>query len=495
MEQTRKPRRVALFVGVDEYEDTSIPTLSGAVADARALHVFFASRPNQFDMSVLLENPTCGDVFKKVVELSSELCEGDLFLFYFAGHGMDDGGKQKLLCSDTIQGKRCLVNEFDLRHVAGNEKWNVAVILDACRTKLDATRGMEARVGERRDLDFYDGLVKSRNADDASLAVLFSCDEGKTAGEVKGRGHGLFSLALLDVLERADKKGRGWCFDQNLGDEIGKTMQRLADNDSGQRPWIKASGTPPLFFLPSMDVQPLIDWTVAFQKAGWLSVDESAECQKAFTSPNNRAKGLYETIRFFSQWGRMRENEAAPDETASAIIRAICATIDEVDGLRRKVEELNKALREAPLAAVGDDARNSQPSASAESQALSQTEAKMLNDFLDKAVRPNWRDVSQEARGIRDAKTVPEAVAALDALVSGILTSLGKNNNIVAWEPGTRRHSSLLSYADPFLDDGNKVTDFERSSRLWNDTAPISAVKAAMRRVFLAAKLLQRWRT
>ncbi len=79
--------------------------------------------------------------------------------------------------------------------------------------------------------------------------------------------------------------------------------------------------------------------------------------------------------------------------------------------------------------------------------------------------------------------------------MSKILMSLGRNNNIIAWEPGRRRYCPLSAYADPFLDDGNAVLAFERSSRLWDDTAPISEVKAAMRRVFLAAKLLQRWRT
>ncbi len=473
MEQTGKPKRVALFVGVDKYGDASIPPLSGAVADARSLYDFFAAHPNQFDRAELLEDPTSDMVLKSVQSLSANLSQGDFFLFYFAGHGMADGDKQKLLCTNTLQGKRSLTNTFEMDEVAGPEKWNVAVILDACRTKLDATRGMGVRVGERRDLDFYDALVKSRKAEDASLAVLFSCDEGKTAGEVKGRRHGLFTLALLDVLNRADQSGRGWCFDQNLGDEIGKTMRELAGSDSGQRPWIKASGTPPLFFLPSMKAQPLIDWTVAFQKDGWLSVDESAECQKAFTSPHAGAKGFYETVRFFSQWDKMRENESMPAETASTIIKALCAN----------------------SCAKGEDAKSPPPPASPEMPTLSQQDLRLVNEFLDKATLPSWRYSSEDVRAIRAATTVPEAVAALDALVSKILMSLGRNNNIIAWEPGRRRYCPLSAYADPFLDDGNAVLAFERSSRLWDDTAPISEVKAAMRRVFLAAKLLQRWRT
>ena len=141
MLNTRRNKRVALFVGVDEYDDKSIPQLSGAVADARELYEFFSSRQNQFDVAELLSNPTSSDLFEKVQSLSSQLKKGDFFLFYFAGHGVVDNNNQKLLCANTRRGRRSrLVNDFDLQHVAGVEKWDVAVILDACRTELDAMR-------------------------------------------------------------------------------------------------------------------------------------------------------------------------------------------------------------------------------------------------------------------------------------------------------------------------------------------------------------------
>ena len=325
MSNTDKTKRVALFVGVDKYDDESIPTLSGAISDARELHRFFKSH-DQFDVAEVLENPTSDDVFRQVVKLSADLGEGDLFLFYFAGHGIADGDQQKLLCSNTLRGRRSLTNAFELSEVAGNEKWNVAVILDACRTRLDGARGMGARVGERRDIDFYDALVSGKGTGDASLTVLFSCDEGRTAGEVKGKRHGLFTLALLDVLERAARERRSWQFNQNLGDEIGKTMRRLADNDEGQRPWIKASGTPPLLFRPSMDVEPLIELADALRQKGLLSLDESGECQKAIggNSQSPCAKGIVETLNFFSHWEEERQKAETPLEFAAGTIQALC---------------------------------------------------------------------------------------------------------------------------------------------------------------------------
>ncbi len=318
----RKNRRVALFVGVDEYNDPSIPSLSGAVADAKSLYDFFASCPNQFDEAEKMVNPTSDQLLEKVQALSADLSKGDFFLFYFAGHGMADGGKQKLLCANTRRGKRSLTNTFELDEVAGPEKWNVAVILDACRTPLDRMRGFEARVADKRDLAFYDALVKSRNDNDASLSILFSCDEGRTAGEV--RGHGLFTLALLDVLKQAQQDHRGWRFDQNLGEEIGRTMRQLADSDSGQRPWIKASGTPPLFFLPNKDLAPLLAFVDDLRQDSLLSVDESAECQKAVGGSSSFpcAKGIFETIGFFSNWEEERQKESTPKDVAATMLKA-----------------------------------------------------------------------------------------------------------------------------------------------------------------------------
>ncbi len=400
MSNADKHRRVALFVGVDDYDDASIPNLSGAVADASALYEFFASRHNQFDTVAVLKNPKSDDVFIKVQELSADLREGDFFMFYFAGHGVVDDNKQKLLCSNTRRGKRSLANEFDLRHVAGEERWSVAVILDACRSRLDTSRALEPRVCERRDLDFYDSLVKSRNPKDASLTILFSCDEGLTAGEVTGRGHGLFTLALLDVLERADTEHYGWRFDQNLSNEIGAAMRRLSDKDSNQRPWIRASGEPPVFFFPSMDIAPLKAWLSRMNAANVILDDTAAECLKALggTSDKVGAKGIFEAIRFFSNWNREKENkEADVEKVAAVILESLCKAETRIE------------WRDRPSSHVAN------PVPSPLSHSLSPEERRRLGAVAD-GVTIAWRRKNRMARACEAMKSAATEDEALEAI-------------------------------------------------------------------------------
>ena len=339
MNTTRKPRRVALFVGVDEYRDSSIPALSGAVADARALHEFFASHEGQLDAAEVLANPTAGDVLDKIGEITGTLTSGDFFLFFFAGHGIVDEKGQNLVCADTRLFKGNLNGGFPLDNVTGKEKWNMAVILDACRSPLDRVRaiGNMPRKGTSRDIGYYESLVASRRSEDASLSVLCSCDEGMTAGEVGDGGsgiHGLFTLALLDVLNAAAESGRGMFFDQTLGDEIGSRMREIAGSggNSNQRPWIKASGASPMLYLATMDMGPLYDLIHEFQKGGWISPDVAGECIKAVggsCADPRVGKGIFEAIRFVSEWDSERLQKEPPCETASAILNALCQNMDE----------------------------------------------------------------------------------------------------------------------------------------------------------------------
>ena len=328
--EAKKPQRVALFVGVDNYEDSQIPNLNGAVNDATELHDFFLQCRGQFNETEILTNPTSEMVLDAVKRLTASLEEGDFFMFYFAGHGVVSGNTQKLLCSNSKKGRRSVTNAFELDEVAAKEDWHVAILLDACRRSLDADRALgDNKVNIQRDLDFYDALVKSRESGDASLSILFSCDEGMTAGEVEyhGQNHGLFTLALLEILRQADESHRGWCFDQNLGNEIGEAMRRLAHSNYGQRPWIRASGEPPLFFLPGIDVNPLRKLARDLADSQLLSDAEHAKCLQAIGGSSSRAcyKGIFKTLEFFANWHVERKKEAKPCELASVLLKAFCS--------------------------------------------------------------------------------------------------------------------------------------------------------------------------
>ena len=338
MPPSRNPKRVALFAGVNQYKDPTIHELKGAVEDARTLRDFFDAHPGQFDETRLLENPTNDEILDSLDDLTKGLDAGDFLLFFFAGHGVNEGSSQKLLCRDTRRRGGVLNNAFDLKNVDQPQPWHVAAVLDACRTELSVTRGAGVRCGDTRDLDYYDAVISGRRtagAGSGSISILCSCDKGMTAGEFQMPGesttHGLFTMAMLNVLRRADESHRGWNFGQDLGQAIAVEMKTLAarsgTGDAEQRPWIEASGDAPLFFKPSLDLEPLRDWVYWFRKDGGITPDEETKCLGVLAGASDApsAKGIFETIRFFSEWSEGVGNGELPRAYVSTVLRALCS--------------------------------------------------------------------------------------------------------------------------------------------------------------------------
>ena len=412
-----KPRRVALFVGVDEYEDSAIHPLAGAVEDARALHEFFDTRKNQFDTVELLENPTSDAIIDKMDELYKGLSAGDFLLFFFAGHGMVVKDSQQLVCRNSrLRGNR-LQNSFDPESFRENPE---SIILDACRTPIERNRGAsssESRLADKRDIGFYQKFVASHNCGGGSMNVLCSCDVGKTAGEFSRNGvsHGLFTQGLLNVLKEAEKNRQGRFFNQDFANEIGSAMCKLAGTDENvsQRPWISASGTPPLFFLPGMDMKPLKALLESLSKGDYLSEDVYGECLKALVGKSEKpgAEGIFETIRFFANWEEERQRENFGKETASTIIKALCANSFEA-GIPAYASQTPDAK-----AMTGDAATTSRP--------LRADERRRLRKLAG-CVAGRWREMEPSRSIVERLASIQTDSEALEA-IGGLENTIRRN--------------------------------------------------------------------
>jgi len=78
-------RKIAVLIGIDQYNDARIPTLANAVADARA--VAQSLETNLGYQTVVLENPTRTTIFRTLNQLSTALGPNDSVVLYYAGHG------------------------------------------------------------------------------------------------------------------------------------------------------------------------------------------------------------------------------------------------------------------------------------------------------------------------------------------------------------------------------------------------------------------------
>ena len=81
-------KRAALFVGTDYYEDNSINNLTCAQSDAADLHGFFKHKAG-FNEVHRLFGPDPEAIMEAASSMMKGLSTGDLFLFFFAGHGVE----------------------------------------------------------------------------------------------------------------------------------------------------------------------------------------------------------------------------------------------------------------------------------------------------------------------------------------------------------------------------------------------------------------------
>lgn len=238
-------KRHALFVGVDQYTDGHIPNLSCAVSDATDLHGFFKFGAG-YDRVELLQNPAVKqDILDAVQELTSGLKSGDFFLFFFAGHGFRVGENHILVCNrdgyDDVKHEDAGLRLGQLkRRLSGS--FDTALFLDACQSDILQTRGGEG-IAER-DLS----LIHETRKDEmrgGTLTIVTSCDAGQTAAELSEARHGLFTMAMLDLLESAQgshtRLDLSDTFRINLGRRMGEIAAR-SGLSTEQRPRFSCTG-------------------------------------------------------------------------------------------------------------------------------------------------------------------------------------------------------------------------------------------------------------
>ena len=235
--------------------------LSCAENDCITLHGFlrFAAR---YDTVHLLRAPSSGQVLDAAADITQHLDDGDLFLFYFAGHGVEHDGRHLLLCPKVRYFRLSYMQELVpvdlLRQETDRRGLSRAFILDACRSSLLRTRGSEG-VGPGGGRALRDVVADAPVPAGGALAILCSCGEGERAGEIAGKGQGLFSAALLETLRAALDRGLAVTLSDDLETALSLRMAALAREHGlrpGQRPWIQRSGPPPVLIPGAEEAGP-----------------------------------------------------------------------------------------------------------------------------------------------------------------------------------------------------------------------------------------------
>ena len=225
-------KRKALFVGINDYEGGLVP-LNCACKDANDLCDYFRD-VLRYDTYVL-RNADILEVRKKINEVTKDLQRGDVFLFFFAGHGftVDKGENIDRRLATARDPKDHLEDGeggISLRRLRRLTKggYSRVFILDACQTKINAIRAadeVEKKTLSKRDLSIISSIVKTTNEVDdvAPLWVINSCNIGDVAYELENNG--LFTWAFIETLMGLRESGEAPVFNETLVSNIANKMR------------------------------------------------------------------------------------------------------------------------------------------------------------------------------------------------------------------------------------------------------------------------------
>ena len=205
----------ALFVGVEKYDDDGIQDLRYAIDDAYALQALF----KRLDFTTTcLDDPDRGEVLDAITTMTEGMGRGDVFLFFFSGHGFSIGGEDLIFCpkdriADLAAGQSAglAYSILRARTTKAQGQFDRIFIFDTCRSYLTGKKGVGGRndvtlrTGERigtRDLaplgNFIGGMC-------GSAYVMRSCCSGQESLEIPigngANGNGLFTLSLISAME------------------------------------------------------------------------------------------------------------------------------------------------------------------------------------------------------------------------------------------------------------------------------------------------------
>jgi uncharacterized caspase-like protein len=228
-------KRVALVIGNDTYD--TLPGPNNARTDAKGM----AAKLEGLGFEVILRlDASRRDMGRALAEFEGRASNAEVGLVFYAGHGIQADETNYLIPSNAqIEAEEDLRYEgIDSRDFLQTMKragtrLNI-VILDACRNNPLLRRNRSAA----RGLTVTPVPVGIRGT-----AIVYSAAPGQTAQDGPKGGHGVFTGALLKVLDRPG---------MSLERVFKETAKLVAAATNGkQDPWINSSVKGEFYFRPA----------------------------------------------------------------------------------------------------------------------------------------------------------------------------------------------------------------------------------------------------
>jgi WD40 repeat protein/uncharacterized caspase-like protein len=212
-----------LLVGVNQYQDTSIPSLQYSALDCQGLGEAlkdateaFPAKEARIHHDFASQPPRLQIVRNSWQHIVTSAKPQDTVLFYFSGHGFfDSNSQQVVLCLSDTQKERLRETGLGLQELL---QWlsrckasQQLVWLDACHSGGMTLRGSLGgdRAGLANPTSELVKVLRQKAAKSQGFYALLSCDRTQQSWEFPELGHGVFTYYLMRGLrgEAADAQG------------------------------------------------------------------------------------------------------------------------------------------------------------------------------------------------------------------------------------------------------------------------------------------------
>jgi len=202
----------AVLIGVNAYEDkANYGQLYVCVKDVRAVREQLVS--SGFDPARVRcltddapELPTRDNILVALKAVADATDPDDLLLFYYSGHGDEDGGESYLVARN---GRRLVLSDTAVRVSRVKEIMEQAparakvIVLDACHSGAD--------IGGKGPRPMSEEFIRRVFEQAEGLAILASCKRGQLSYEWRENERSVFTHFLLEALEgQADRDEKGF---------------------------------------------------------------------------------------------------------------------------------------------------------------------------------------------------------------------------------------------------------------------------------------------
>lgn len=240
-------RRLGLVIGIDAYRDESgIPPLRAAVADAKAIHAVMVDREcGRFleDHTVMLTDEQATDTNIRIAleRLRKTATAADEVWFFYAGHALIVDGEHRLL---PVNARREYLDATSVDFPALFNKIR-------CRRKIVFLDCCHAGATDTTTRNVHDVDEMLRNYQASGTITYCSSDGDQKSVELPEHGHGAFTYWLEKGLRgAADADGSGIVTSDELWQYVCEHVEQDAQRLTGrlQTPRLKldASGSFPL---------------------------------------------------------------------------------------------------------------------------------------------------------------------------------------------------------------------------------------------------------